>query len=107
MVIGSQGEKRLVLNLLCLNQFLLKEKFKYEDFSLTLLLFKKVDYRFTFHFKLGYHHVDIHEKHWTYSRFEWQADTRSQYCVFTMLPFGLATASYIITELLCQLVRYW
>ena len=31
VITNSQGKKRLVLNLRYLNQFLLKEKFKYED----------------------------------------------------------------------------
>ena len=66
VVKNREGKKRLVLNLRYLNQFLLKEKFKYEDLRAAMLLFKKGDYLFTFDLKSGYHHVDIHEKHWTY-----------------------------------------
>ena len=35
-----------------------------------MLLFKREDYLFTFDLKSGYHHVDVHEKHWTYLGFE-------------------------------------
>ena len=30
-----------------------------------------------------------------------------KYFVFTVLPFGLCTACYRFTKLMCSLVRYW
>ena len=107
VVANSKGKKRLVLDLRYLNQFLLKEKFKYEDLRTAMLMFERGDLLVTFDLKSGYHHVDIHEKHWTYLGFEWQIDSKSQYYVFTVLPFGLATACYVFTKLLRPLVRYW
>lgn len=107
VVTNGEGKKRLVLNLRYLNQFLLKERFKYEDLHIAMLLFKREDYLFTFDLKSGYHHVDVHEKHWTYLGFEWPGGTDTQYYVFTVLPFGLATAPYTFTKLLRPLVRYW
>lgn len=41
--------------------------------------------------------------HWKYLGFAWG----TKYFVFTVLPFGLATACYILTKLLRPLVRYW
>lgn len=67
IVTNSKCKKRLVLNLHYLNQFLFKESFKYmyEELHTAMLLFEKGDHLVTFNFMSGYHHVDIHEKHWT------------------------------------------
>ena len=63
MVINSEGKLRLVLNLKHLNQCLRKDKFKYEDLRVALLMFQKDDLLFKFDLKSGYHHVDIFEVH--------------------------------------------
>ena len=68
-----------------------------------MCLFEKGDYMFSFDLKSGYHHVDIAKEHWKYLVFSWQ----SCFYVFTVLPFGLSSACYIFTKLLCPLVRYW
>ena len=41
VVTNREGKKRLVLNLQYLNQFLFKEKFKYEDLCTAMQLFKR------------------------------------------------------------------
>ena len=48
VVSNRAGKKRLVLNLHFLNQFLLKDKFKYEDIRLAMLIFQKDDFMFSF-----------------------------------------------------------
>ena len=63
MVSNNADKLRLVLDLRSLNQFLLKEKFKYEDLRVAMLMFQPDDYIFTFDLKLGYHHIDIHIDH--------------------------------------------
>ena len=63
VVTNRAGKKRLVLNLQFLNQFVLKEKFKYEDIRLIMVMFQKGDYMFMFDLKSGYYHVDIHMEH--------------------------------------------
>ena len=60
VVSNNAGKLRLVLNLRYLNQFLFKEKFKYEDLRVAMLMFQPDDYMFTFDLKSGYHHIDIH-----------------------------------------------
>ena len=59
VVSNNEGKLRLLLNL---RQFLLKDKFKYEDLRVAMLMFQPDDYMFTFDLKSGYHHVDIHEE---------------------------------------------
>ena len=61
VVSNNVGKLRLVLNLCYLNQFLLKDKFKYKDLRVAMLMFQPDDYMFTFDLKSGYHHVDIHK----------------------------------------------
>ena len=103
VVESISGKKRLVINLRHLNKFLFKQKFKYEDLRVAMLLFRKGDFLFSFDLKSGYHHVDIAEVHHKYLGFKW----KGRFFVFTVLPFGLCTACYVFTKLLRPLVRYW
>ena len=97
------GKKRLVLNLRHLNRFFWMNKFKYEDLRTAMLLLKRGDYLFSFDLKSGYHYVEIAEVHHKYLVFAWNDASY----VFTVLPFGLASACNIFTKLLWPLVRYW
>ena len=83
--------------------FLWKQRFKYEDLRVTMLLLEKNDYMFSFDLKSGYHHVDIAQEHWKYLGFTW----KGHYYVFTVLPFGLSSACYIFTKLVRPMVGYW
>ena len=103
VVVSGSGKKRLVINLRHLNNYLWKQKFKYEDLRVALLLLEKGDYMFSFDLKSGYHHVDIAEVHHKYLGFAWGG----KHYVFTVLPFGLSTACYMFTKLLRPLVRHW
>ena len=103
LVENSMGKKRLVINLRHLNMFLFKQKFKYEDLRVAMLLFQKGDYLFLFDLKSGYHHVDIAEPHHKYLGFAW----KGRFFAFTVLPFGLCTACYLFTKLMRPLVCYW
>ena len=107
VVESSTGKKRLVLNLRHVNKFLQKQRFKYEDLRIAILLFERGDYMFTFDLKSGYHHVDICSGQQTYLGFSWVKQGTRRFYVFTVLPFGLATACYIFTKLLRPLVKYW
>ena len=107
MVTNTEGKKRLVVNLRFLYQYLLKEKFKYEDLRTAMLLFQKGDFLITFDLKSGYHHIDIHKQHWMYLGFSWALDHEPEFYAFCVLPFGLATACYVFTKVKRSLVKYW
>ena len=96
VVESNSGKMRLVTNLRHL-------KFKYEDLRVAMLLLEKGDFLFSFDLNSGYHHVDIAREHWKYLGFTWQ----NRHYVFTVLPFGLSSACYIFTKLVCPLVKYW
>ena len=103
VVESKAGKKWLVLNLRHLNRFLWKQKFKYEDLRIAMLLLEKGDYLFSVDLKSGYHHVEIADIHHKYLGFAWN----KKFYTFMVLPFGLASACYIFTKLLRPLVRYW
>ena len=108
VVVGPGGKKRLVINLRYLNQFLRKDQFKYEDIRIAMQMFKTGDFLFKFDLKSGYHHVSIYKSHWKYLGFAWNVGGEGpKYYVFTVLPFGLATACYVFTKIVRPLVRYW
>ena len=107
VVTNAEGKKRLVVNLRYLNQHLLKEKFKYEDMRMALLMSQPGDFMCSFDLKSGYHHIDIHKEHWQYLGFSWALNSRLEYYVFCVLPFGLATACFVFTKLMRPLVRHW
>jgi hypothetical protein len=94
---------RLILDLCYINSFLEVQRFKYESVRKVAQFAKLKDYLFTVDLKSGYHHVDIHPDFWQYLGFEWQG----KYYVFCQLPFGLATACFVFTKILKQLVQYW
>ena len=64
---------------------------------------EKDDFMCTFDLKSGYHHLDIHKDFQTYLGFQW----KGEYYMFTVLPFGLATACYVFTKLLRPIVKYF
>ena len=49
----------------------------------------------TFDLKSGYHHIEIHPDHLRFLGFAWKfpGETPVRYFVFTVLPFGLSSAS--------------
>ena len=63
---------------------------------------EREDFLCTFDLKSGYHHVDIHVDSQKFLGFEWE----QKHYVFTVLPFGLATAHYVFTKLLRPVVKY-
>ena len=107
VVCNSVGKLRLVLNLRYLNQYLHVLTFKYEDLRVAALLFDANEYLFKFDLKSGYHHVDVHPGFHTYLGFQWETKGVACYFVFTVLPFGLATACYLFTKVMRPLIRYW
>ena len=107
VVTNADRKKRLVVNLRYLNQYLLKEKFKYEEMRITLLMFQSGDFMCSFDLKSGYHHIDIHSEHWQYLGFSWALNASVEYYVFCVLPFGLATACYVFTKVMRPLVKNW
>ena len=108
VVASSTGKLRLVLNLRYLNQFLLKDRFKYEDLRIDMQMFEPGDHMLTFDLKFGYHHLDIILPATLELLGVLMGEgTSQQYYVFCVLSFGLATACFVFFKLLCPLVKHW
>ena len=107
VVTSTEGKKQLVINLRYLNQYLRRDSFNYEDLHTLMAILRPDDFLFKFDLKSGYHHVDIFQSPWTYLCFVWGSQSHMDYYVFTVLPFGLATACYVFTKLLRLLVKWW
>lgn len=103
----ANGKLRLILDLRYINQYLWKNKVKFEDWNQALAYFNKGDFMFTFDLKSGYHHVEIFPEHTRYLGFSWEFDGVVKYFTFQCLPFGLSTAPYIFTKCLKPLVKHW
>lgn len=89
--IQSCGKKRLILDLRHVNKHIWKEKFKFEDIRTAYDHFM-----FKFDLKSGYHHIDILQEDQTFLGFSWLVNGVRTLFVFTVLPFGLSSAPYIL-----------
>ena len=104
VVTNGVGKKRLVPNLRHVNGFLWKQKFKYEDLRVAMMMFEKGEWMFSFDLKSGYHHVDVAQQHRKYLGFEWpyvftkimrplsaygEVKELKQLCIWMMVFFSL------------------
>ncbi len=104
----AEGKKlRLVLDLRHVNQFTFLTKFKYEGLNTLADMFDSGFFFFTFDLESGYHHIDIFEPHQKFLGFSWKFGDRVRYFTFSVLPFGLNTASHCFTKMLRPLVTRW
>ena len=105
----SEGQKlRLVLDLRNVNPYVNNVKFKYEGLKTASDLLEKDDFMATFDLKNGYHHIPIDENFQGYLGFAWTfADGSTKFYVYTVLPFGLSSASYVFTKFTRPLIKKW
>ena len=106
--IEKSGKERLILDLRQVNQFLYKCQFRCEDLSIAKEILNPADFMFTFDLKSGHHHVEIFPEHRKYLSFAWTFSSgHTRIFQFSVLPFGLSSASYLFTKLLKPLVKKW
>ena len=106
-VAQNSTKKRLVLDLRHVNECLVIDHVKFEDWKVALQYTKLNNYMFSFDLKNGYHHIDIHNDFHKYLGFAWNFNGKIRYFYFTVLPFGLATAGHIFTKTVRCLVKHW
>ncbi|GJP62531.1 hypothetical protein CLOP_g19584 [Closterium sp. NIES-67] len=95
-VVVQPSKKRLILDLRHVNSFLSVPRFRYEGLNRVPDLVQQDDWLFTIDLKSGYHHADIHPLYWRFLGFTLQG----QRYQFLSLPFGLATAPFVFTQLI-------
>ncbi|GJP78674.1 hypothetical protein CLOP_g8945 [Closterium sp. NIES-67] len=96
-------QSRLIFDLRHVNSFLSVPPFRYEGLNRVPELVQQDDWLSTIDLKSGYHHVDIHPSYWRFLGFTLQG----QRFQFLSLPFGLATAPFVFTQLIKQLAKRW
>ena len=101
------GKYRLILDLTYINSFIVHQKIKFDDWTLMEQFVSRGSFLFKFDIKQGYHHVDIFSEHQTYLGFSWNMEGENKYFVFTVLPFGLSSGSFIFTKIPRPLIKYW
>ena len=102
-VAGNKTKLRLVLDCRHINPHLYQFKYKYEDATVARQMFYKGDFLFSYDLKSAYHHIMMHPMDITYLGFQW----KSKFYVFKVLCFGLATAGFIFSKVLRELIKYW
>ena len=103
VAVGKVGKLRLVLDCRHINDCIAKYQFRYEDYRVVEKLVHEYDFMITFDIKSAYHHIEIAEVHRPYLGFSW----KSRYYHFNVLPFGIASASYIFTKVCRVLIAKW
>ena len=92
-VVKNSSKKPLILDLRYVNKYFRISKFKYEDIQTMHDIFSLGDWFFKLDYRSGYHHVDIFLSHQKFLGFNWTSQGQKKWFVFSVLPFGLASAS--------------
>ncbi|GJP62787.1 hypothetical protein CLOP_g19813, partial [Closterium sp. NIES-67] len=100
-VVEQRNKCCLILDLRKVNAHLEIPKFKYEGLNRVAELIRPGDWMFSIDLKSGYHHVEMHPSSWKYLGFQFEG----AYYSFRSLPFGLATALFVFTQLIKQLEK--
>lgn len=101
LVPKQNGEKRFILNLKSLNNFVVTNHFKMEDLRTALKLMSPDCFMTTIDIKDAYFSVGICEEQRKYLRFQW-----SQLYEFNVLPFGLSSAPYVFTKIMKPIITH-
>ena len=107
-VASGASKPRLVLDLRHVNRRLKKHTCKIENATILAKYLPNAKFMFGFDLKSGYHHLDIHPAHHELLGFAYHDYTgKIRYFCFRVLPFGLATAGFIFTQVLRVLIHAW
>lgn len=96
------GDKRFILNLKKLNEFIDPPHFKMENIKTVMSLVSIDDYMATLDMLDAFMMIAIHEIFKKYLRFLFQ----NQLYEFNCLPFGLNVSPYVFTKLLKPVINY-
>lgn len=102
LVNKSLGDKRFILNLKLLNEFITPPHFKMENVKTALRLITKNCYLASIDLKDAYLLIPIADEFKKYLRFSFEGKLFE----FNCLPFGLCTAPYVFTKLLKPVVHH-
>lgn len=98
----SNGKLRLILDLRFVNEHLYVPHFKFEKLSDLQDILRPGDLMATMDLLNGYWQMRMHPDYYQYLGFEWEG----KFYVFTVLPFGLATAPFCYSLLMRQFAAH-
>jgi hypothetical protein len=96
-------ELRLVVNMIYVNNHLVKRVFKFEGLSDIGDMAKKGDYSLSYDLTSGYCHVALHPDSRRLVGFK----KKEKYYQYNCLSFGLSTAPWVFSKVIRELVMYW
>lgn len=102
LVPKPNGDKRFILNLKNLNNFIKSVHFKMEDLRTAIKLISPGFYLATIDLQDAYFLVPIHPNHKKYLRFEFQHRVYE----FNCLPFGLSSAPLVFTKIMKPVMEH-
>ena len=79
---NPDGSQRLILDLSIVNDFILKDSIKFEDWRVMEEYVSQGDYLWKFDIQKGYHHIDVWEGHQTFLGFAWHYKGHRRYFFF-------------------------
>jgi hypothetical protein len=100
---GNSGKFRLIINTRYVNEHLIYKNFKLEGLSDLADMAEKGVFPISFDLTSGYYHVGLHPRTRTYTGFNW----KGEYYIYNCLPFALATAPWVFSKVMRELVMYW
>lgn len=100
-VVRNGSKKRLILDLWYVNKYLQIPKIKYEDIWTVCDIFSLGDWFSKFDYKSPRRHISILPK------VSWFQQGQKKCFVFSVLPFGLASAPFVFTKIQKALVKHW
>ena len=98
---GSTTKLRLITNFRPVNRSVRAPRFRFEGYRVLRTLMRDGDYMATIDLTSGFHHLEVRPSQQTYLGFEW----RSQYYVWTVLPFGLSSSPSSFAKALRPVVQ--
>ena len=98
----KNGKFRLVTDLRHINKQSIPPKIKYEDINTVISVVKPKDYIVTSDLQNGFFHVPVHKDHQTLLGFKF----RSEYYIWTVLPFGHNCSPYFFSKVLRPVITH-
>lgn len=102
LVPKSDGSNRVILNLKSLNEFVIYQHFKLEDFKIVRRIVTKNTFMATLDLKDAYLMLPIKSSHRKYLRFRFNSIMYE----YTCLPFGLSSAPFVYTKLMKPILAH-
>jgi len=102
IVTKASGGHRLILNLKDLNEFIVKEHFKMEDYRSVCNIISNNCFMGVLDLKDAYHLIPVYDRHQYYLCFRW----RDKYYRYTCVPFGLSCAPRLFTKIMKPVLGY-